>query len=375
MSEKKYINIPSLEAELEKRGYILTYTENTSLTAEQDKTKNDRKKKKRQPRLENEETENAIEKLVRKFPQIEKIWSDPPLFNQLYCSVSFVPAKGAKPDSEGLYGILKVRGTFPNEQDRDAYADKLINEFDSYHEIYHGFTGQPLPLVHGDDDRYVLETDYVALKKRVQQEISDEVLERRKLETKRLEEAKERAKNLQEKEKRAIENNEVDHEEKYTRLRVKRANLIFSLYEMLKQSKKYKDTLLQTIEMINKMDLEFPQFQTTFYDNYKRAAEEVGIPDEKNYIIRYLVGPVPFDLSMIPDQLPVVKLADGSTPPEPNITPFDPDAISPHTTAQEIYERTKALKSGTHLDLTVPSGATPLPAITEVSAEEEKKMD
>lgn len=275
-----------------------------------DRTNDEAKTKKqykaaRRVQLTPEELDAALEKLVREWPQVEKRWADPEIPGQTYCSISFMPSSGATPDKDGIYGFVKVRGAFSNEVDRDARAEEILNTVDSYHAINHGSMGHPLPLVNDNDDRFCLETENVGLRNKIKEEMTKNVKEHREEQKKAADEAEKRAKEAKAKEEAAMAG-DIDHEERYTTLRVKRANLIFTLYQMLTGMKRYKDTLLQTIEILDKMDKEYPTFQNTFLFKYNKAAEEVGLPKEKNHIIKYMVGDIPFDLSCIPDEVEVV---------------------------------------------------------------------
>lgn len=336
--ESKFVHLQDLLKALEAEGITVIDQPNNSLTAPKDaladlpvgdEKRKKRDKKNRRAKLDEDQLDAALEKLVRSYPPVEKRWRDPDLPGQVHCSVSFVPARGAKPDDDGLYGLLKVRGTFASEEDRDCRAELIINDVDSYHAITHGYVGQPLPLTHDDDDRYALDVTNVALKKKIQENLTADMIERKEKERKDLEEAKLRSKQLEKKQDTAAQQLE-DNAEKYTALRVKRSNMIFAIYEMMKKLKQYKDTLTQTIHVIEKMDREYPDFQNEFMDRYNSAAAKAGVATKTNPIVKFLVGPVPFDMSVIPDTLPVVEM------PEPQITFFDAEAIVPRATANDI---------------------------------------
>lgn len=333
---KKYINLPDLVQELKKRGLTITETADTSLTVPMDQVNNeerakDQAKKARRVHMSHEELDAALEGLVREWPQVEKRWADPPIIGQKYCSFSFVPSSGSSPDKDGLYGYLKVRGTFEREEDRDAHAEEILNNVDSYHAIHHGRTGEPLPLVRDDDDRYCQETVNTSLRDKIRSEMSQNIREHRENEKKFVEEAEKHAAEERAKDEAAMRG-EVDQEERYTTLRVKRANLIFTLYQMLSGMKRYKDTLKQTMEILDQMDEEFPEYKNTFMYRYNKAAEEVGLPPDKNHIIRYMTGPVPFDLSAIPDEIEVM-------PSEvPIIVPIDVNNLDYHAIAGKMVK-------------------------------------
>ena len=57
---------------------------------------------------------------VKNFPQVERRYTDPPIVQQKIGLFSFIPAKGATPNNEGIYGFAKLRGNFDTEKDADA---------------------------------------------------------------------------------------------------------------------------------------------------------------------------------------------------------------------------------------------------------------
>lgn len=333
---QKYINLPDLLSYLEEKKIQVNELTNTSLTVPADirPVKDDKKEKKknRRVKLTENEIDDALDKLVTTWPQCEKRWADPPISGQTLCSHSFVPSKGATPNKEGLYGYLKCRGTFANEDDQDAHAEFIIENVDSYHAIFHGYVGQPIPLVDDSNEDYTLETQQIDIhQKKMSKELAADMKEKRENEKRQIEETKQRAEKIREKEKAAAKG-EVDHEERYTTLRVKRANIIFSMYQLLTTLKRYKDTLHETVGIIEEMDRKFPQYQQTFLTQYEKASSEVGIPKEQNHILRYLNGPVPFDLSIIPDTIEVI-------PQEQVLLPFDPELTDPGVIAKEMYQK------------------------------------
>lgn len=336
-TDSKYVNLPDLLKYLKNQGITITETGDTSLTSPNDQVDSPEslKKQSRQARkikLTEDEVDYALEKLITRWPKVEKRWTDPVLTGKELCSFSFIPSSGAVPDKDGLYGLLKIRGTFSNETDQDANAEKILSEVDSFHAIHHGFTGHPLPLVKDNDDRYCLAVENVGLREKIKGEMTKNAQEHHRDQKKFVEEVEERSRQLKEKEEAALKG-EVDEEERYITLRVKRANLIFTLYQMLAGMKRYKDTLLQTIEVLDEMDAKNPTFQNTFLTKYKHAAEEVGLPEEKNHIIRYMVGPIPFDISVIPDDVDVFK------PDEPLLIPMDINSLDYHKIAEDMTNK------------------------------------
>ncbi|NBT86524.1 MAG: hypothetical protein EBT45_08565, partial [Alphaproteobacteria bacterium] len=102
--------------------------------------------------------------------------------------VSFVPAKGAKPNDRGIYGFAKLRGNFANEAEANERAEFLIKTHDSYHQIYHTYVGRPFPITSSSD--YSKEINRVELNKQMTEAIGQDVKEKREKEQREIEEIK-----------------------------------------------------------------------------------------------------------------------------------------------------------------------------------------
>ena len=60
------------------------------------------------PPLTTEETINALKDLsisMPSYPSLDRLYADPPVSGQKFALFSFVPAKGATPDANGVYGM------------------------------------------------------------------------------------------------------------------------------------------------------------------------------------------------------------------------------------------------------------------------------
>lgn len=353
--EKKYINLPDLLEHLGNLGITVNNTTVSSLnppkSEEDEATMRSSMRAARRVNLTSGELDSAIESLTRSWPQIEKRYADPPIHGQQFCLFSFMPAKGAKPDENGIYGYIKVRGTFESEADADAHAEDLLNNVSAFHAIHTAFTGNPVPLVHDNDDRFTLEVSNIgvrdSIKNVVKQDMMVNARDHRDEQKRLLEEAKQRAQEEQEKEKRAMEGN-PDPVEKYTECRVKRANVIFSIVEMFKVLKRSKDTVNATEKIIREMDKTDPTLAQIFLEKYNKAAEAAGVLPEKNHIIRYLAGDIPFDINLIPDDIKItytpVPGFENRELPDPHagterVIPVDLSNLDYGKIAQEMTEK------------------------------------
>src|SRR6478609_4069417 len=93
------------------------------------------------PVLQGDDAKNAIQVLKNdkyiklKFPKVTRLDIDPQVGNQHYVCFSFLPSKGAMPDKDNIYGLVKFRGAFAHETEAQSQCEKIIREVDSNHEV------------------------------------------------------------------------------------------------------------------------------------------------------------------------------------------------------------------------------------------------
>lgn len=268
------------------------YTNDNSLTAPWDKRDEKRPSTMNHPPLSEEEFERAFDELVikdftKKFRRVERRYLDPPLTNQSVGLFSFVPARGARPDSKGVYGFAKVRGVFGTEREADERAEELILKHDSYHKIQHIFVGRPFPVTLSD--KFTANVNEVDLQRQVKEEIAADVKAKREKERKEVERIQERAKNLQE----DVDKEDEDMEDYYTKMRVKKAQLLWTYTETMKKLDVMKESIIKTREEIKKMDEDEPRLKEVYLKKYLESREKAGIKDDesqlKNSFMLYMV--------------------------------------------------------------------------------------
>lgn len=244
------------------------------------------------PPLTNEQAEFAVKELnntafVDKFPRVDKTYQDPAIPLQNYGLISFIPAKGATPNSNGVFGFAKLRGNFSTEMEASHRAEYLIRNVDSYHQIYHTYVGRPFPLT--ESSKYSAEVSEVDIRKETTQSVSSSIREKKESEQKEVNDMKEREQRLLEESKR--EN--PDPYEEYITLRVKKAQLSYTYLEHVKKLNEIRGIIKKTREQVVEMDGEFPDFKNTYYEKYMDARKQSGIDETKvqseSSFLRFLV--------------------------------------------------------------------------------------
>jgi len=196
--------------------------------------------------------------------------------------VSFIPSKDARPDSDGVYGMVKVRGSYHTLEETNERAEFLINNIDSYHKIYHAYVGRPFPATNSSS--YSAETSEVDIRKKVSKVVSDDIKQKRLEEKREIEDIKQREKELIEESKR----DEIDTYEKYITLRVKKAQLSWTYLETQKKMDQMKESIITTRREVQELDAEFPEYINSYRDKYMEARINSGIKEEDDSFIKYL---------------------------------------------------------------------------------------
>lgn len=219
---------------------------------------------------------------VKTYPRIEKYYADPEISGQKFCLFSFVPAKGATPDKDGVYGIGKFRGAFMTQREADDKAEELIRGVDSYHSIYHYMVGRPFPITF--NRRFVQHTNDVELVQKTVQTISEDIKSKREKDKKEIAEIKEREQKLLE----ASKEEKQDPFEEYTTLQVKKAQLAWTYAETQKKMDQMKASIIATRKMLAETEATNPEFKDNYMQKYKDARKEAGLPETDDSFMKYM---------------------------------------------------------------------------------------
>lgn len=232
------------------------------------------------PALTTEQTQEAMKALnvtsfVERFPVVERRYADPAVDLQKIGLISFIPAKGATPNDKGVFGFAKLRGNYASEEEANARAEFIVRNVDSYHPIYHTYVGRPFPLTESSD--YSKEISRVDLRKETTESISADVKSKREKDLQEIEEIKRREQELLEdvkKEKEATD-------DRYTTLRVKKAQLTWTYLETAKKLDQMKGLIAKARFEIDELDKSHPELKDNYMQKYIDARKQAGLPVDK----------------------------------------------------------------------------------------------
>lgn len=236
-----------------------------------------------QPSLTGDEAKEAVANqynrtfLNLKYPRAQRFRVDPPINQGNYYSLhSFTPSSGATPDKDGCFGVLKFRGAFGTVEEADAWAEHLIRNVDSLHEIHIGYVGKEFPLTL--ESVYFNETHEVDMKKKtdtIEREHSKNVREK---EQQDMEDIKRRERELLDSSKKNPDEfkTSLDH---YIALKVKCANILHLRDETLKKLEVMEQTRQSAEKELVELDEQSPQFKENFLETFRKSLSDVGIKD------------------------------------------------------------------------------------------------
>ena len=236
-----------------------------------------------------------INKDIREL-QYDKYYCDPALHNQQIGLVSFIPSKGARPDKDGFYGMMKLRGNFVSEIEANQRAEDIIKNYDSYHQIFHCKVGCPFPITNSLD--YSNEVKEIDIKKKTTEIISEDILTKKKETAEEMKDIKQREKNLLNQSKEVLKNPDTPIEpyDEYIMCHVKRSQLLWTYKEAVEKIDKMKTSYIASIERIKELEETNPEFKDTYKQKYMEAREAAGLKTEDDSsFIQFMNYDIEFD--------------------------------------------------------------------------------
>ena len=239
-----------------------------------------------QPPLSDEQAKEAVKDLndtefISKYNKNDRLYTDPGIGNQDVCLVSFIPSKDAKPDIHGIYGMMKVRGSYGNDQDAQDRAEFLLKNVDSTHKIYHAFVGKPFPLTEG---RFMAsERAQVDVNKTIERIAAHDTQRIATKEKTEMQEIEERRKQLE----KEIEDPTLEPLDDFITQKVSRSNCLWMYVRCMKKVEELRHKYAEFNDRITKLDNEHPEFKDEYKQKYADVLAERDITPDYENITQY----------------------------------------------------------------------------------------
>lgn len=251
---------------------------------------NDRDKKHvfnfNEPVLTEQQTIAATRDLVNKehlemYPKTERAFADPSIDDQEYCLVSFIPSIEAQPDKDGIYGMIKVRGTYNSLEKCDKRSEYIIKNIDSVHPIYYAGVGKPFPIT--NSSKFSKDINKI----KIQEKMVEDKKQKEEKEKKEIEEIKQREAEIMEQNK-SDKPIEVDPLDEYITNRVKKAQLTWTYLGTMKKLNDMRENILSTRDKIKQSDNNDPSLRENYLAKYNESLKSINLNQEQDSFIKYL---------------------------------------------------------------------------------------
>lgn len=217
---------------------------------------------------------------------------DPRLADQNFYCFSFIPSKGAKPDNDGVFGVMKVRGVFKTPEEADEWARYLIANFDTYNRIMIGQVGCNFPVTNsisfskqienlkgdkgqltepvGDNSAFAEKDGRKVAEKcrKVEQEFNDE---KKNEDDDMLKEREEAEKKASDEAKNPLPD---DHLTRYIECRLDRGKILTEIQAWEKEKEKRMTILRRLEENIKRLDSIHPDYLEKGIAQYREMGEK-----------------------------------------------------------------------------------------------------
>lgn len=213
---------------------------------------------------------------INKFRKEERVYADPSINMQNFGLISFIPAKGAKPNDNGIYGFAKLRGNYASELEADQQAENIIRNVDSYHKVYTTYVGRPFPLTL--ESTFSSDHKEIDIRKDMVDSISSDIKSKKQEEKRQIKEVKEQKENLL----KDVEKEDEDPYDVYIALKVKNAQLSWTYLEHRSKMIEIEEIIKKTRVEVSELETCNPEYKASFLEKYISAREKTGLDNSKD---------------------------------------------------------------------------------------------
>ncbi|AHA45963.1 hypothetical protein ISTM_65 [Insectomime virus] len=224
------------------------------------------------PHLTTPELDACRDELRRTFPRVSRgLKNDPPISGQQIVNISFYPLE--KPEN-GVHGLVRVRGVWPNDDLANQSADKIFKEHDSSAIIFSAPVGALIP--------FTLKTELAEKVEDVNVETGNEYEKkmREKLIQQNLEKDRKFARELEERKKAALEEGSLDDDpstlEYYTKKKVAKRQIEQYISEYLERIESMKKSAEKLLLEIGELDSKYPTHSGNWLALYNEERKKMG---------------------------------------------------------------------------------------------------
>jgi hypothetical protein len=221
------------------------------------------------------------------YPRTLKFRVDPRIPAQAIGLLSFLPSRNAIPDKDGCFGVLKLRGNFPTQEDAENWSENLIRNYDSFSEIDLVHVGRDFPLM-VDNTMYNSSTREIDIRKKVDDVTKSALRAKKEQEEKEIKEIEQRQQKLLNPSTEQEKDDTYTDIDFYIQLKVKKANAEMLIDEAAKKTKEAQAVIDKTVVELDEIEKTHPEYRQEYMARYENAVKSVGADITKNPLIEYM---------------------------------------------------------------------------------------
>jgi hypothetical protein len=228
------------------------------------------------PPLTGTEAALAVENQIGYYPKVVRSKKDTSVSKQHVGLISFMLLEEPKMTKQGrCLGFFKLRGNWADLEQAESKAARIVREQDSKYKIRVVDVGEWLPLI--DDDKLVKKNVNINL------DANDEEKLREDAARKEEEKKRQHMREMKEREEEIKSAKDYNDDEKsldfYTMKRVAWLRMRENIEQLENQKISIEKKVQETRELLNSLELDYPDYREAWIDNYNRERRKAGIPD------------------------------------------------------------------------------------------------
>ena len=225
------------------------------------------------PPLTNDELIAAKADLVRDYPKISRHKVDPSTPDLAMQKIANVSYMLLKEPIDGVYGFMKVRGTWPDVETATKDDERIIKTVDSVFPIHQAWVGHWVPIT--NNPRYSQDQMDVKMKEQ-DAALRDRAAKENNAKNEQMRRELEERKEQLEDTTRDLDNDPLSLDY-YTKKKVSERELKTYIVQGNEKLKKLKKSLKKIQDDIEKINVSRPTYRDQWLDHYNKARVKAGL--------------------------------------------------------------------------------------------------
>lgn len=199
------------------------------------------------------------------YKQSNSVYRNEPIDRQNYALFSFKPTQNCKPDNDGIYGAIKIIGTYVTKDDAEKISKELI-KFKNEIQLFLCDVGAPIFMKNKPEQNLLIIDNDDSKYGQILSQQDDKQRDEIKYIKKREEELR-----------KDVSGNHKKPIDKYLELTQKRATYQYMYEERENEKNIIRDMIIKCRKDLKELDDNDPTLKKNYMDHYQQTCKECGI--------------------------------------------------------------------------------------------------